>query len=161
MSQDDLCLSSVPTVKVGMLVRRPPAAVFEAFVDPSITTKFWFTHSTGKMVPGAEIQWDWAMYGISTEVSVTEVEENSRIVFDWAHGAEPTTVEIRFIPWQDDTTYVSVTETGLTGTADEMVAYAADATGGYSFVLAAVKALLEHHIELAVVGDHLPAGLTI
>src|SRR5215468_11091546 len=148
MPQDDLRLSAPPTVKVGMLVRKPPAEVFEAFVDPSITTRFWFTHSTGKLMPGADVRWDWEMYGISTEVSVKVVEENSRIVFTWAHGAEPTTVEMGFTPWQDDTTYVTVTETGLTGTGDEMASYAMDTAGGYSFVLAAAKALLEHGIEL-------------
>jgi uncharacterized protein YndB with AHSA1/START domain len=161
MPQDDLRLSAPPTVKVGMLVRKPPPEVFEAFVDPSITTRFWFTHSTGKLVPGAQVRWDWEMYGISTEVSVKVVEENNRIVYAWGRGTEPTTVEIRFIPWKDDTTYVTVTETGLTGSGDEEVAYAMDSAGGYSFVLAAAKALLEHGIELAVVGDHVPKGLKI
>ncbi|MBC7990984.1 MAG: polyketide cyclase, partial [Luteimonas sp.] len=26
-----------------MLIRRPVAEVFEAFVDPAITSRFWFT----------------------------------------------------------------------------------------------------------------------
>ena len=33
--------------KAGMLIRRPVKDVFEAFVDPKITTKFWFTRAAG------------------------------------------------------------------------------------------------------------------
>lgn len=29
--------------KTEMLIRRPVAEVFEAFIEPEITTKFWFT----------------------------------------------------------------------------------------------------------------------
>jgi uncharacterized protein YndB with AHSA1/START domain len=67
MSVDTLQLTHIPTVKVGMLIHRPPNEVFQAFVDPAITTKFWFTKSSGKMTPGADIQWDWEMYGVLTK----------------------------------------------------------------------------------------------
>jgi uncharacterized protein YndB with AHSA1/START domain len=36
-------LQHVPTTKTGMLIRRPADEVFEAFIDPEVTTKFWFT----------------------------------------------------------------------------------------------------------------------
>jgi uncharacterized protein YndB with AHSA1/START domain len=58
MSVDALHLTHIPTVNVGMLIRRPPDEVFQAFVDPAITTKFWFTKSSGTMTPGAVLQWD-------------------------------------------------------------------------------------------------------
>ena len=60
--------------KAEMLIRKPVASVFEAFVDPAITTKFWFTKSSGKLEPGKEIRWDWEMYGVSTQVSVKAIE---------------------------------------------------------------------------------------
>jgi uncharacterized protein YndB with AHSA1/START domain len=47
--------------KAQMLLRRPVADVFEAFVDPAVTTKFWFTRSSGKLEAGKEVQWDWEM----------------------------------------------------------------------------------------------------
>jgi DNA-directed RNA polymerase subunit E'/Rpb7 len=40
------------------------------------------------------------MFGVSTKVSVKEVEENSRILIEWGDGDEYTTVEFRFIPWK-------------------------------------------------------------
>ena len=32
-----------PVVKEEMLIRKPVHEVFEAFINPDITTKFWFT----------------------------------------------------------------------------------------------------------------------
>jgi uncharacterized protein YndB with AHSA1/START domain len=34
------------------LIRRPVADVLEAFVNPDITTTFWFTNSSGKLEAG-------------------------------------------------------------------------------------------------------------
>jgi uncharacterized protein YndB with AHSA1/START domain len=36
-----LVLTTPPVAKAAMLIRRPVADVFEAFVDPAITSKFW------------------------------------------------------------------------------------------------------------------------
>jgi len=161
MTAPELQLTHIPSVKTGMLIRRPPSEVFQALVDPAITTRFWFTKSSGKMVPGANIQWDWEMYSVSTKVSVKEVEDNRRILMEWGPEGKLATVEFRFIPWRDNTTYVQVTETGLSGTADEIVDHAIDSTGGFTFMLCALKALLEHDVVLTVVGDKAPAGLEV
>jgi uncharacterized protein YndB with AHSA1/START domain len=156
MSDDNLRLSQSPTVKVGMLIRRPPAEVFEALVDPAITTKFWFTKSSGKLLPGATVQWDWEMFGVSTQVVVKEFEEGRRFLIEWGDGSDFTTVEFRFIPWRDEATYVQITESGLTGDGDELVSYVAGSTGGFYQVLCALKGLLEHDVVLTVILDHAP-----
>jgi uncharacterized protein YndB with AHSA1/START domain len=44
-----------------MLIRKPVAEVFEAFVNPDITTKFWFTKSSGRLEAGKQVQWEWEM----------------------------------------------------------------------------------------------------
>jgi uncharacterized protein YndB with AHSA1/START domain len=154
-STQTLQLTRIPPVKVGMRVRRPPGDVFRALVDPAITTRFWFTQSSGKLVEGATVQWDWEMYGVSAEVLVKEIEENRRILIEWGDGDAPTTVEFRLIPWDEDT-YVQITETGFSGTGDQVAAWIADSTGGFTNVLCALKALLEHDVELNVVLDHTP-----
>jgi uncharacterized protein YndB with AHSA1/START domain len=142
-----------------MLVRRPPGEVFQALVDPDITTKFWFTKSSGTVVSGASLQWDWEMYGVSAKVSVKDVDENRRIAFDWGDDEESTTVEFRFTPLGDNGTYVKVTEAGLTGDGDALVARVAGSTGGFTIALCALKALLEHDVVLTVVRDRFPKGL--
>ena len=159
MATDDLQLTQVPSVEVGMLVRRPPGDVFQALVDPDITTRFWFTKRSGKVVSGSSLQWDWEMYGVSAKVSVKDVDENRRIAFDWGDDEETTTVEFRFTSSGDDATYLHVTETGLSGDGDALVARVAGSTGGFTIALCALKALLEHDVVLTVVRDRFPKGL--
>jgi uncharacterized protein YndB with AHSA1/START domain len=50
---DDLRLEQVPIMKTGMLIRKSVSEVFEAFINPDITTKFWFSKSSGRL--GARI----------------------------------------------------------------------------------------------------------
>jgi uncharacterized protein YndB with AHSA1/START domain len=47
-----------PTAKVSMMIRRPVAEVYRAFFDPEITTKFWFTKSTGRLDEHQRVRWD-------------------------------------------------------------------------------------------------------
>lgn len=157
---DETTTPDGPKVETGMLIRRPVAEVFAAFVDPLITTRFWFTGGSGRLEPGARIQWDWAMYGVSAQVDVRAVEPPIRILLDWGGPDEPpTTVEWIFTALSDDTTFVGITTTGFTGDRDAIVAQAIDAMGGFSLVLAGAKAWLEHGIELNLVADRFPPGL--
>lgn len=152
-----MSLQNRPTVKTQMLIRRPVAEVFEAFVDPAITTQFWFTHSTGRLEPGKEVRWDWAMYGASSPVYVKAIEPNQRIVIEWPdHHGQLCPVEWTFSPRPDGTTFVTITTWGFSGSDDEAVAEAIDSMGGFSFVLAGLKAWLEHNVRLNLVGDHAP-----
>jgi uncharacterized protein YndB with AHSA1/START domain len=146
-------------VRAAMIVRRPPAEVFDAFADPDVTTRFWFTRSTGKMTPGAELQWDWEMFGVSAKLRVLEAEPGRRIRWQW-DDEQAMTVEVRFTPHGPDGTVVEVTESGFSGSGDEAVSYAADSTGGYTIVLCGLKALLEHGVELGAVRDSHPEWLS-
>src|SRR5437867_343019 len=141
-TMDDLQLKQVPTSKTGMLIRKPVADVFEAFINPDITTKFWFTKSSGRLEVGKQFQWDWEMYGISIPVTAKAIEPNKRIVIEWPGYGSPTTVEWVFSPQKDGTTFVGITEAGFTGAGDELVKRVTDSIQGFSLVLAWLKALL-------------------
>ena len=147
--------------EAGMLIRRPVADVFEALIDPEVTTKFWFTRGTGKLEAGKRVRWDWEMYGHSTDVDVDAVEENKRVSMRWPayEGDTQTTVEWTFAARPDNTTFVAVTNTGFTGDQDAIAKEAIGATGGFTLVLAGMKALLEHNIELNLVRDRFPEGV--
>jgi uncharacterized protein YndB with AHSA1/START domain len=41
-------LTQTPMATAEMLIRRPVPEVFEAFVNPAITSKFWFTKGSGR-----------------------------------------------------------------------------------------------------------------
>lgn len=153
----ELHLTSAPVVNVGMLIRRPAAEVFEAFVDPAVTSKFWFTGGSGRLAPGAEVRWEWAMYGVSADVRVTAFEEPHRIAIEWGTSGQDdwTAVEWTFEA-RPEGTLVNITNQGFKGTGDDVCATACDAMQGFAFTLAAAKAYLEHGIELNVVADHFP-----
>ena len=145
--------------KAEMLIRRPVGEVFKAFIDPAITTKFWFTKSSGKLETGKQIHWEWEMYNSSTDVNVISIEPNRRILVEWTAYGEPTTIDWIFTSRPDNTTFVSITNSGFHGTQNEMVQQAIGSTEGFSFVLAGLKALLEQDINLNLIADRFPDGV--
>jgi uncharacterized protein YndB with AHSA1/START domain len=142
-----------------MLIRRPVADVFEAFINPDVTTKFWFTKSSGRLEPGKQVQWEWEMYRMSIPVIAQTVEPNTRIVIEWPGYKNLTTVEWTFASLEDGSTFVTITESGFAGNGDEVVRQVADSTEGFSLVLAGLKALLEHNVVLNLVADRFPKGI--
>ena len=149
-----------PVAKTGMLIRRPAAEVFEAFADPAITAKFWFSKGSARLAPGAKLRWDWEMYGASAQVSVKAFEPPRRILVEWGSpGEAPTTIEWLFEPRGEGQTMVTVANAGFRGTGDEMVAQALDSQEGFSLLMAGAKAWLEHGIQLNLVPDRHPDAL--
>ena len=153
---ENLQLTQMPVAKTAMLIRRPVAEVFEAFINPAITSKFWFTRGSGRLELGQEVQWKWEMYDASTQVSVKAIEENKRILVEWLGYGTPTTVEWIFTAQGDNATFVSITNTGFSGDGDEQVKQAISSTEGFTFVLAGLKAFLEHNTLLNLVADRHP-----
>jgi uncharacterized protein YndB with AHSA1/START domain len=132
--------------------------VFQAFVNPDVTTTFWFTKSSGRLEPSKQITWEWEMYGASTQVIVQALEANKRILIEWDGYSGRTTVEWKFASHAEDTTFVSITESGFTGDGDDLVKYVTDSTQGFTWTLAGLKALLEHNVRLNLVADRFPTG---
>ncbi len=148
-----------PVVKAHMLIRKRVSDVFEAFVDPDITSRFWFSRGSGRLEAGKQVRWDWEMYGVSAQVDVKAIEKNKRILIEWNGPDNPSSVEWTFEPRGEDRTFVTVQNQGFRGEADAIVAQAIDSMGGFSLLLAGLKAFLEHGIELNLVADHSPDAL--
>lgn len=142
-----------------MLIRKPVAQVFEALIDPAITSRFWFSKGSGRLEAGKHVRWDWEMYGVAAEVDVKAIEKNERILIEWNGPDNPSSVEWTFESRDEDRTFVTVKNWGFGGDAEKAVAEAIGSTGGFSFVLAGLKAFLEHGIELNLIVDHDPAAL--
>jgi uncharacterized protein YndB with AHSA1/START domain len=152
---------NAPVAKAAMLIRKPGAEVFEAFVDPAITSRFWFTRGSARLQVGKRVTWYWDMYGIEVQVLVKAIEPGARILIEWGSADEvPTAVEWIFSERADGTTFVEITNSGFGGSADEIVSQALDSTGGFALVVAGLKAWLEHGIELNLVADRFPDHAT-
>lgn len=143
-----------PVASAGMLIRRPVSEVFEAFVDPGVTAKFWFSEGHGRLEPGATARWIWAMYGVSSDVTVKAIETGRRILIDWGSSDDATEVEWLFDP-RGDHTWVEVFNRGFSND-DNGIANALDSTGGFALVLAGAKIWLEHGIDPRFVLDRHP-----
>jgi uncharacterized protein YndB with AHSA1/START domain len=152
--------TAVIAAEAGMLIRRPVAEAFEALVDPDVTTKFRFSRSTGRLEAGTRVRWEWEMYDQSADVDVLEVDTNERILMRWPayEGDGQTTVDWRFTTHSENATFVEVANTGFSGDDEAVARQAVAATGGFTLVLAGMKAWLEHGIELNLVRDRFREG---
>ncbi|WP_245989153.1 SRPBCC family protein [Pelobium manganitolerans] len=135
--------NNIPTVETQMQIRKPVSQVFQAFIDPAITTNFWFTKSSGKLETGKTVKWEWEMYNVSSEVQVKEIIPNKKISIEW--GDPTTTVDFEFRALTDETTYVVIKNYGFKETGDDLIQSIKDNTGGFTTVLDGMKAYLEHY----------------
>jgi len=140
--------------KAQMLIRKPVAEVFEAFIDPALTKNFWFTNGSGRLEVNKKVTWEWEMYNVSTTVIAKEISQNNKILFEWSEPSR--TVEFKFKTLSDGSTFVTVTECGYDKTGDELLAVIKDSTGGFTTVLDGLKAFLEHNINLNLIADKFP-----
>ena len=99
-------LTRVPIAKTGMLIRKPIEQVFEAIVNPEITSKFWFGKGSGRLETGKN--------GIG----------NKRVLLiEWPGYSGPTIVEWAFASRANGTTFVRVLASGWTGEGDKLAQY--------------------------------------
>jgi uncharacterized protein YndB with AHSA1/START domain len=96
------------------------------------------------------------MYDVSAVVTAQAIELNRRIVIEWPGYSGLTSGEWLFTPHTDNTTFVSITETGFSGDGDALVPQVTASNQGFTLVLAGLKALLEHNIRLNLVADRYP-----
>lgn len=128
---------SSTVARAELLIRKPPSDVFSAFVEPNIIERFWLKSTSGPLVKGASIKWEFMVQGAHETVTVTEISLDQVIAFTWSDGIA---VKIQFHP-QEDGTKVSVSATGFNGS--DTTAQAVDATEGFAIVLCDLKSLLE------------------
>lgn len=96
------------------------------------------------------------MFGVGTDVKVKTIEKNKVISIEW--DDPPCPVEWNFQSRGDEETLVKISNSGFRGNADEVLAQAIDAKGGFTMVLAGLKAWLEHGVALGLVPDQFPDG---
>ncbi|CAN5770640.1 SRPBCC family protein [soil metagenome] len=139
-----------------MRIRKSVSEVFEAFIDPELTKNFWFTNGSAKLEVGKEVTWTWEMYNFSAKVSATEILKDKKISINWFTAEQPTTVDFEFKALTDGTTFITIKQYGFDKTGDELIEAIIDSTGGFTIVLAGLKAFLEHAINLNLIADKFP-----
>ena len=137
---------------VFIFVGRPVEQVYEAVADPEQLSRYFTTGgAVGRLETGATVQWDFHDFPGAFPVEVVEAVPSERIVIRWdandPEAAEPyrLTVTLRFAPTEDGRTKVEVEESGW---RDGAAAASYGNCMGWSQVLCALKAWLEHGINL-------------
>jgi uncharacterized protein YndB with AHSA1/START domain len=142
--------------KAEMLIRKPVKEVFEAIINPEITTKFWFTKGSGRLDENKKVEWVWEMYNHSVPVFVKSIQPPEKIIIDWGNDGDLTTVEWTFKNIHDSETFLSIVHSGFQGDQDKIISQVRDSTEGFTIVLAGLKAWLEYGIQLNLVADRFP-----
>jgi uncharacterized protein YndB with AHSA1/START domain len=132
-------------VRVETRIARPPAEVFDAIVDPARMDRYFFT-STGRIAPGAKLEWEMVGVGPRHAVQVMHVEPGKRIVFVWSASGVPTKVTLALAD-DDGDTHLECLEAPFALTRPD-VARALQQTRGWSYFCACLRAYLEHGIDL-------------
>ena len=154
--------------RVAARIARPVHEVFEAVADPASLSSYFTTGgASGRLESGATVTWDFHDYPGAFPVEVVEVIPDQKIVLKWdaAEGEAPnlpdnpprsdtaaapykTTVTMTFTPLDDDTrTLVEIREEGWRETQSALEASYGNCQG-WSQMLDALKAWVEHGINL-------------
>ena len=139
-----------PVAKIELLIRRPAASAYRAFVEPEMLAKFWLRRASEPLTPNGRARWEFLVRGAAATLEVHSMIENQHIATTWD---DDTTIDFRFSELEPELTLVRVTQAGFTGSPDEIVAKALDATQGFTLVLCELKALLEQNVTLNAVRD--------
>jgi uncharacterized protein YndB with AHSA1/START domain len=145
-----------PIAKTGMLIRKPVSEVFEAFVDPGITSKFWFDRGSDRLETGRKVHWEWESSNTSLQVNVTSVEKDRRILIEWPAFEAPTSVELKFTSHEGNATFVEIINSGFACDEATRTKLAVGSAEGFALILAGLKALLEHGVVLNLARDRNP-----
>jgi len=138
--------------QVQLKIRKPPAEVFAAVVDPRKLTGYFVQSASGPLAGGATVMWSFAEAPNPFPVTVIEVVENERIVFEWPAADYNTRVEMTFAPLDGDATMVRIAESGWRDDEKGRELSYGNA-GGWMHMLACLKAYLEYDINLRAGGS--------
>lgn len=135
---------------VWAIIDKPVETVFEAVADPGqLSAHFTTGGASGRMQAGETVMWEFADFPGPFPVKVLRVEPPHLIRFDWPRndGKGENHVTFQFQPVGEGRCKVSVTKSGWSPNAGGLqMAYGN--CMGWSMMLAAMKAWLDHGIML-------------
>ncbi len=135
-------------IKTAIQISKSRNEVYEAIVNPGKMSNYFISASTGNMVEGKSVKWEFPEFEGEVLIEVSKVIPNEFISFEW-EGAKgkKLKVEISLIEMPDKSTLVRVTE-GKMAADKAGIAWYGGNTEGWSNFLACLKAYLEFGINL-------------
>ena len=139
--------------KVHIKIQKPVSEVFDAVYNPKKLSSYFTTGgASGPLDEGKTVTWDFADFPGAFPVYVKQVISNQLIVFEWqAAGSEKdpynTKVEMRFEPLENNSTMVSITESGWKEDEKGLESSYGNCFG-WSHMSCCLKAFVEYGINL-------------
>lgn len=134
-------------VNVEDRILKPVHEVFTAIVDPAKMSRYFISGASGPMKAGTTVEWEFADVGAKVSVDVIEVEENRKIVYEWAASGARNRVTIRLRADDPSTTVVTINEAKFSMDQDG-VKRAMGQTAGWTYFLCCLKAYVQHGVNL-------------
>lgn len=135
-------------------VARPCAEVYEAVADPKQLSRYFTTGGAhGRLALGRQVVWGFADFPGHFPITVVSDDPPRRLVIKWDNESTSTeegttTVIFEFEPLDGDSrTLITITESSWRATSEGAEA-AFNNCEGWTGMLAALKAWLEHGINL-------------
>lgn len=135
------------TAKASIQIQKPVSQVFNAVVTAQGMSRYFIEAATGDLRSGETVTWKFPEFEDLFPVTAKEIKENDYVSFDWSGGEDGMFVEIFFLPQEDDSTVVKITEHFMEKD-DEGIMKLMRQTEGWANFLACLKASLEYGINL-------------
>ncbi|MGG0657269.1 SRPBCC domain-containing protein [Rummeliibacillus pycnus] len=126
-----------------MKILKPAYEVFEAFVDPSKIGNFWFSTSSERWEQGKTITVRYDEYNAQLELTIIEIIENEKIVFQWGEDGEAHIVTITLEKIDQMSTIIEIIEEGFKENDDDFVNRILENKEGWVYMLTCLKGYLE------------------
>lgn len=133
--------------KASIQIQKKAPEVFEAIINPEHMSHYFIASSTGKMISGTNIEWNFPEFPDLFPVSVREIKQNEYISFDWSGGGQNQLVEMFLQPYGENSTIVKVIEKEMNDD-EKGTKILIQQTEGWANFLACLKAYLEYGINL-------------
>jgi uncharacterized protein YndB with AHSA1/START domain len=139
--------------KVHIKIQKPTGEVFDAVYNPKKLSSYFTTGgASGPLDEGKTVTWDFADFPGAFPVYVRQVIPNQLIVFEWqAAGSDKdpynTKVEMRFEPLENNSTMISITESGWKQDEKGLESSYGNCFG-WSHMACCLKAFVEYGINL-------------
>jgi len=134
-------------IKTQLQVQKPVQEVFEAVGNPVHMTRYFISESTGFMEQGKTLMWKFPEFEEKFPVYIEKIDPGKFISFSWNNNGNKYVVDISFSEQKNNSTLVSVSETGGKNN-EEGIIWLKQNTAGWANFLACLKAYLEYGINL-------------
>ncbi len=134
-------------IKVALQISKPVNLVFDAIIEPDKMSNYFISKSSGKMIEGKEVVWNFPEFEVDSLIKIGKIEENKYISFYWKIDEDDLLVEITLNQKENNSTLVTITEKSKPYN-EAGINWLKLNTEGWANFLACLKAYLEYGINL-------------